>query len=91
LLGFSALATSALTRLISGGHINVPFRFAEEWKGVTQLMSRYHQAPMSFADACLVRMAELYDNAPVLTLDGHFRIYRKNRRQIIRVIHPDNA
>ena len=45
---------------------------------------------MSLADACLVRMAELYSESKVLTLDSDFRIYRKNRNQAIAVIMPEN-
>ena len=36
---------------------------------------------MSFADACLVRMSELWPEAPVFTLDSDFRVYRRNKRQ----------
>jgi predicted nucleic acid-binding protein len=43
---------------------------------------------MSLADACLVRMAELYDASSVLTLDTDFRIYRKHGRQLIPIIMP---
>jgi uncharacterized protein len=91
LLSFSTVAVSGLTRLIRDGHIKVPFHLSDEWNGVTELMSRYREVPMSFADACLVRMAEVYEDASILTLDAHFRIYRKNRRQLIPVIHPDAA
>ena len=44
---------------------------------------------MSFADACLVRMNELIPGSSLLTLDSDFRIYRKNKTQIIDVIIPD--
>jgi len=54
-----------------------------------QLLRRYQSVPMSLADACLVRMAELHHDAFVLTLDSDFRIYRKHRRQQISLIHPD--
>jgi uncharacterized protein len=43
---------------------------------------------MSLADACLVRLAELYPQSPVLTLDSDFLIYRKNGRQVIAVLSP---
>jgi rRNA-processing protein FCF1 len=43
---------------------------------------------MSLADACLVRMAEQHADAMVLTLDAHFRVYRKHGRQAIPVIMP---
>ena len=44
--------------------------------------------PMSFADACLVRMSELWPEAPVLTLDSDFRVYRRNKRQSLPLICP---
>ena len=43
---------------------------------------------MSLADACLVRMAELYGNHDVCTLDSDFRIYRKHGRDPISLIMP---
>jgi predicted nucleic acid-binding protein len=52
-------------------------------------MQRYDSVPMSLADACLVKMAELYTDASVLTLDSDFKIYRKHRNQIIPLIMPD--
>jgi Tfp pilus assembly ATPase PilU len=51
-------------------------------------MRRYADRPMAFADACLVRMAELHANASVWTLDADFRIYRKNRRQTLSLVIP---
>jgi predicted nucleic acid-binding protein len=53
------------------------------------LMQRYESVPMSLADACLVRMSEIYPNSSILTLDSDFTIYRKHRHQIIPLIMPD--
>ena len=44
--------------------------------------------PMSLADACLVRLAELFPQSPVLTLESDFSVYRKNGRQVIEVLRP---
>jgi len=44
--------------------------------------------PMSFADACLVRMSELALQSVVLTLDSGFKRYRRNRRHVVPVIAP---
>ena len=44
---------------------------------------------MSFADACLVRMAEQAQDAIVFTTDTDFRTYRKNGRQIIPLMTPE--
>ena len=52
------------------------------------MVRRYNDVPMSLADACLVRLAELYPQSPVLTLDSDFVAYRKNGRQLIPIISP---
>jgi uncharacterized protein len=54
-------------------------------------MQRYDSVPMSLADACLVRMSEIYPDASVLTLDSDFRIYRKYRDQPIPTIMPSKS
>jgi hypothetical protein len=45
--------------------------------------------PMSLADACLVRMSELRSQSRLFTTDSDFRIYRRNRRQLISLLAPD--
>ena len=56
------------------------FDLAAELARVSSLMRCYETVPMSLADACLVRMAELHEPGRVFTLDSDFKIYRKNRR-----------
>lgn len=51
-------------------------------------MTKYRDLPMSLADACLVRMAELNPAAKVATLDHHFTIYRKSGRQMLPTLMP---
>jgi uncharacterized protein len=68
--------------------IEIPFQFIVERQPVLHLMHAYRSVPMSLADACLVRMSELFEDAPVFTLDQDFRIYRKNGREVIRTILP---
>jgi len=68
--------------------LSCPFRLDEEADAVKRLLDRYGDLPVSLADACLVRMAELYDGSPVLTLDRDFSVYRKHGRQIIPLITP---
>jgi hypothetical protein len=50
-------------------------------------MGRYESVPMSFADACLVRMSEQIGNSAVMTLDS-VKIYRRHRNEEILVIQP---
>jgi predicted nucleic acid-binding protein len=80
----------AVLNLINRGKIQIPFRIDEESSIIRELMQRYQSVPMSLADACLVRMTEIYPNSILLTLDSDFRIYRKNKKQMIPVIIPDS-
>ncbi|MBI3879726.1 MAG: PIN domain-containing protein [Verrucomicrobia bacterium] len=81
-------AMEQLATLLARGWIRTAFDFADEADAVMTLLRRYHSVPMSFADACLVRMAELHEGQPVFTLDRDFRVYRKNGRQVIPLICP---
>jgi uncharacterized protein len=64
------------------------FDLAEEIDEVLQLMAKYADAPMSFADACLVRMTEVLDDPFLLTLDAQFRIYRRHGSKAIPCAMP---
>jgi predicted nucleic acid-binding protein len=55
---------------------------------VLKLLEKYSGVPMSFADACLVRMTETLNDPMLLTTDADFRIYRRHGRQIIPCVLP---
>ena len=74
--------------LITLGGISLAFDLRQESNSVETLMKRYQDNPMDQADACLVRMTELYPGSTVLTLDSDFHVYRKHRRETIPVIIP---
>ena len=67
----------------------VDFDLMAETKPLERLIRKYEDLPMSLADACLVRMSETHPTAVVLTLDQHFKIYRKHGRQTIAAIMPE--
>ncbi|MEM9537965.1 MAG: PIN domain-containing protein [Cyanobacteria bacterium P01_E01_bin.42] len=79
----------AIMGLVSRGYVEVPFHFNNEVNAIAELMKKYKSVPMSFADACVVRMSELIAGSSVLTLDSDFRIYRKHKTEAISVIIPD--
>ncbi len=69
--------------------ISIPFHLnKQETALIKNLMTKYANLPMSFADACLVRMSEQFPHSTILTLDSDFRIYRKHGNQLIPVIMP---
>lgn len=77
-----------ILEMIERNIIHTEFNLNLEAKSLKQLISKYKNVPMSLADACLVRMAELYDHSKILTLDSDFTIYRKNHKHIIQCITP---
>jgi len=78
----------ALMALLKRDQVLTPFRFGEEKQAVVTLMQKYGDVPMSFADACLVRMTEILSEPVVLTTDAHFRVYRRNGRQVVPCVLP---
>jgi uncharacterized protein len=76
-----------LIELLAAGRIEIPFSFATNRERVGELMRAYADVPMSFADACLVCMAE-GEESVIFTLDSGFRVYRKHRRVPLRLIIP---
>jgi predicted nucleic acid-binding protein len=79
----------ALYTLLQRGIIKLPFSLANELAETTRLIRRYRDVPISLADACLIRMAELEEDAVVFTTDSDFRIYRRNGRQVIPLVMPE--
>jgi predicted nucleic acid-binding protein len=88
LLEHSDEGKEALRGLLERGIVVVQYSFEEDRAETLRLVRKYNDTPMSFADACLVRMAEKSDDAVVLTTDSDFRTYRKNGRQMIPLIIP---
>ncbi len=58
---------------------------------IRNLLSRYADAPMDFADACVVRLAEIHLDVTVCTTDRDFLFYRKNRQEPIPLLAPFTA
>lgn len=51
-----------------------------------ELMSKYQDRPMDFADATLVALAEAMEIRTVFTLDSDFRFYRLHGRRAFEVV-----
>jgi predicted nucleic acid-binding protein len=77
-----------LASLLRRGALVSRYRFVHDVDSVLKLMEKYADVPMSFADACLVRMTETLNKPTVLSTDGDFRIYRRHGRQVIPCVLP---
>lgn len=90
LLARHARAQDALFELLQNGALGVAFRIEEHVPALRKLLQKYRDTPMSLADACIVRMAEIHERHAVLTLDSDFSVYRKHGRLPLALIHPTN-
>ncbi|MGB8341135.1 MAG: hypothetical protein WCE51_06060 [Chthoniobacterales bacterium] len=52
------------------------------------LAARYADRQPDLADLCLIRMSELYPQHSIVTVDRDFRLYRRNKREVIPIIMP---
>jgi len=75
--------------LLERGVVRVGMSLVEELSAVRKLFEKYESVPASLADACLVRMSELYEHSRVLTLDSDFQVYRRHGRKTIALLRPD--
>lgn len=74
--------------LIERGILRIVPVLPEESPAVRALLARYGQR-MDYADACLVRLAELHRKHVIVTTDAEdFRIYRRFGRQALGLHVP---
>jgi hypothetical protein len=87
-LGSSAYVLS----LVQDEMLRMAFDFARNLDQLRDLARRYEDRKPDLADLCLVRMSELYPRHAVITVDeSAFRVYRRNKREIIPTICPPHA
>jgi len=77
-----------ILKFINSQKLQIPFQLDQESPAIQVLMQKYQSVPMSLADACLVRMTEIYPDSTLLTLDSDFQIYRRNRNNLISLLIP---
>jgi len=64
------------------GVYELSIRIDGHWANLEALLKKYADKPISLADACLIRSAEILDEPRILTFDADFLVYRwsRNRR-----------
>jgi predicted nucleic acid-binding protein len=91
LLRIAPGGSAAVMELLRRRVVEVAFHLEDHLEAVARLLRKYADVPMSLADGCLVRMAELSPESAVLTLDRHFRLYRKSGRRVVPAIMPGES
>lgn len=79
----------ALAALLRRRAVVSAFHLGEDADEVLKLMQKYADVPMSFADACLVRMTEILADPVLLTTDTDFLVYRRHSRQTVPCVIPE--
>jgi predicted nucleic acid-binding protein len=77
-----------LLELFERGLVKIDFTVSSQQPDLWRLLRKYADHPMSLADACLVRMAELHDRCQVFTTDKDFLVYRRKGRSVLPLLAP---
>jgi predicted nucleic acid-binding protein len=64
------------------GVYSIAISAEQHWTSIKMLLKKYSDRPISFADACLIRCAEIHQEARILTFDADFGVYKwaRNKR-----------
>lgn len=78
-----------MTGMTDAGFITLAFDCKDPLPQLEELAKRYADRRPDLADLCLIRMSELFPKHPVITVDrADFRVYRRNKRELIPLICP---
>ena len=64
------------------GVFAIAMSIEDHWTHVEALLKKYSDRSISLADACLIRCAEIHNEARILTFANDFSVYKwaRNRR-----------
>lgn len=82
---------AAVLELLARNLITLDFGCAEHFSQLASLAKRYADRKPDLADLCLIRMSELHLKHSVVTIDRDFRVYRRNKREVIPLICPPDV
>jgi len=85
---FHVQSSALVLRMLETGLVRLAFDMESHQPELASLAKRYADRAPDLADLCLIRMSELNPKHPIITVDGDFRVYRRNGRELIPVIMP---
>jgi predicted nucleic acid-binding protein len=89
---FQVESAEIVLGLVQEGFLQIAFDLRRNLAEILELAHRYRDRTPDLADLCLIRMSELHENLPVLTVDEKdFRVYRRNGRDVIPIVCPPRA
>lgn len=89
---FHLQSVSLAIAMLAEGLITLAFDCNDHLPQLTALAKRYGDRKPDLADLCIIRMSELHPRHSVITVDRKdFRVYRRNKREVIPLICPPDA
>lgn len=79
-------APEAIIDNVLAGIFQIPFQISKEADGIKQILRKYRDRKIDLADACLIRLADEFETADILTLDKDFTIYRWGKNKPFRIL-----
>jgi len=91
-LNYFRRRTDVVFELLGQGALAVTVELEAQLEPVARIMAKYADRRIDLADACLIRLSELFPTAEVLTVDASdFRVYRRQDRTVIPFVAPPPA
>lgn len=74
--------------MMKRGAIRIAFDLNSHLESLFDLSQRYQDRNPDLADLCLIRMSELFPRHLIVTVDSDFKVYRRNKREVIPLLCP---
>jgi predicted nucleic acid-binding protein len=85
-------STAYVLSLLRNEMLRSGFDLSRNLEQLRDLARRYEERRPDLADLCIIRMSELYPRHTVITVDeGDFRVFRRNKREVIPMLCPPKA
>ena len=81
-----AAGPAEVVALGARGLYTIAISAEKHWTDIEALLKKYSRRPISFADACLIRCAEIHQEPRIVTFDSDFRLYRWARRRMFQLL-----
>jgi len=85
---FHLHSSQDMLRMLRDKIVRVAFDCESEIEHLYDLAERYADRSPDLADLCLIRMSELFPRHSIVTVDSDFKVYRRNKREVIPILSP---
>jgi predicted nucleic acid-binding protein len=81
-----ASAPAEVISLLTRGLYSIAVAAGDEASHIEALLRKYANRPISLADACLIRCAEVHQEPRILTFEADFSVYRWARTRRFEIL-----